>query len=89
VSRWRFLVTVGALISAMSASLAAPNLVGAQVAGGAGISYWLPGFDDCRLPSTSMMQTWWADSPYWFYGVYIGGQNLAGPGQGCDPLPSA
>lgn len=31
------------------------------------------GFDRCTLPSTSQMSTWWTSSPYFDYGVYVGG----------------
>lgn len=31
------------------------------------------GFDICTLPTTSQMGTWWGSSPYFDYGVYVGG----------------
>ena len=31
------------------------------------------GFDACRLPTISEMQTWWNQSPYTFYALYVGG----------------
>jgi hypothetical protein len=31
------------------------------------------GFDACSLPKISQMQTWWNQSPYTFYALYIGG----------------
>jgi photosystem II stability/assembly factor-like uncharacterized protein len=31
------------------------------------------GFDACTLPTISQMQTWWNQSPYSFYGLYLGG----------------
>ena len=34
------------------------------------------GFDVCGLPSVSKMQTWWNESPYSFYGLYLGGIQL-------------
>ena len=34
------------------------------------------GFDACSLPSISKMQTWWNQSPYSIYGLYIGGIHL-------------
>lgn len=34
------------------------------------------GFDVCSLPSVSTMQTWWNQSPYTFYGLYLGGIQL-------------
>lgn len=38
-----------------------------------------PGFDLCgALLSTADMNTWFNDSPYYWEGVYIGGDNLAG-----------
>lgn len=38
------------------------------------------GFDSCVLPTTSQMATWWQYSPYWWYGVYIGGSDNCGGG---------
>ena len=35
------------------------------------------GFDKCVAPSTATMSNWWANSPYFYYGVYIGGINRA------------
>ncbi|MFZ0534146.1 MAG: glycoside hydrolase domain-containing protein, partial [Anaerolineales bacterium] len=34
------------------------------------------GFDACHLPTISEMQTWWSQSPYSFYALYIGGIQL-------------
>ena len=31
------------------------------------------GFDTCHLPTISEMQTWWNQSPYTFYALYLGG----------------
>src|SRR4030042_1566178 len=31
------------------------------------------GFDACHLPTISEMQTWWKQSPYSFYALYLGG----------------
>ena len=58
------------------------------VSGGQGLSIDVPGFDDCNLPPTSTMDTWWFYSPYYWYGTYIGGESLAGAAQGCNPLPT-
>jgi hypothetical protein len=33
------------------------------------------GFDTCALPSPSDMQHFWTGTPYWWYNVYIGGEN--------------
>jgi len=33
------------------------------------------GFDACTKPTTSQMGTWWSTSPYFDYGVYVGGVN--------------
>jgi photosystem II stability/assembly factor-like uncharacterized protein len=35
------------------------------------------GFDACTLPTISQMQTWWNESPYSFFGLYLGGIHLA------------
>lgn len=37
------------------------------------------GFDACTLPSISKMQTWWNTSPYWIYGLYLGGISYPAP----------
>jgi photosystem II stability/assembly factor-like uncharacterized protein len=37
------------------------------------------GFDACTLPSISKMQTWWNTSPYWIYGLYLGGISYPDP----------
>jgi photosystem II stability/assembly factor-like uncharacterized protein len=34
------------------------------------------GFDACHLPEISEMQTWWNNSPYRFYALYLGGVSL-------------
>ncbi len=34
------------------------------------------GFDACHLPDVAEMQTWWDNSPYTFYGLYLGGIHL-------------
>ena len=34
------------------------------------------GFDACHLPEISEMQTWWNQSPYHFYALYLGGESL-------------
>ena len=34
------------------------------------------GFDVCSLPSIATMQTWWNESPYDFYALYLGGVQL-------------
>jgi photosystem II stability/assembly factor-like uncharacterized protein len=34
------------------------------------------GFDACHLPTISEMQTWWKNSPYRFYALYLGGISL-------------
>jgi hypothetical protein len=35
------------------------------------------GFDVCKLPTISQMQTWWNQSPYSFFGLYLGGVHFA------------
>ena len=45
-----------------------------------------PGFDACSAPSVSTMNTWWNNSPYWWFGVYLGGNSLA---PGCSPPPNS
>ena len=34
-----------------------------------------PGFDKCAADSVANMQTWWASSPYYDTGIYLGGSN--------------
>ena len=35
------------------------------------------GFDACHLPTVAEMHTWWHQSPYEFYALYLGGAQLA------------
>jgi hypothetical protein len=52
----------------------------AQAAAPGGATYVLDdylGFDRCAAPSTATMHSWWTSSPYFYYGVYIGGINRA------------
>lgn len=42
--------------------------------------YQAKGFDRCQSLRDSAMDRWWADSPYRFAGIFIGGTNL-----GCRP----
>jgi photosystem II stability/assembly factor-like uncharacterized protein len=44
------------------------------------------GFDACHLPEISEMQTWWQQSPYDFYALYLGGISLY---SGCHVANSA
>ena len=44
------------------------------------------GFDACHLPEISEMQTWWKQSPYDFYAIYMGGISLY---KGCAIANSA
>jgi hypothetical protein len=44
------------------------------------------GFDACHLPEISEMQTWWNQSPYHFYALYLGGESLY---SGCTVANSA
>lgn len=37
------------------------------------------GFDTCAAPSQSLMNTWWNSSPYYFIGIYAGGENIGCP----------
>lgn len=71
---------LGSLLAAL-AVVGAPALVPATSAHAAGqyISQE-KGFDACVLPSTSAMQTWWTNSPYYNYYLYIGGSEKANCG---------
>lgn len=42
------------------------------------------GFDTCGAPSTATMNKWWTSSPYFWIGVYIGGDESA-----CGNAPSS
>jgi photosystem II stability/assembly factor-like uncharacterized protein len=42
------------------------------------------GFDVCGLPSIAKMQTWWNESPYSLYGLYLGGIQLPSTCAGVD-----
>jgi len=35
------------------------------------------GFDKCGLPSVGDMQTWWEESPYTVFNIYLGGSSFA------------
>jgi photosystem II stability/assembly factor-like uncharacterized protein len=35
------------------------------------------GFDKCGLPTVEQMQTWWKESPYWVFNIYLGGSSFA------------
>ena len=35
------------------------------------------GFDKCGLPTVEQMQTWWLESPYWVFNIYLGGSSFA------------
>jgi hypothetical protein len=34
------------------------------------------GFDSCQDPTVSQMQAWWTDTPYVFWGTYVGGDEM-------------
>jgi hypothetical protein len=70
-----------AIVVAVAATLGAQGLLPSSAAHAAGeyISQE-KGFDACVLPSTSAMQTWWNDSPYYNYYLYIGGSEKANCG---------
>lgn len=73
----------------IAAVLVATTAIGALSAAGAQASVGTEtynGFDDCSLPSTSAMSTWWADSPYFWIGAYLGGADLGG---GCSTMNSS
>jgi Domain of unknown function (DUF1906) len=36
----------------------------------------LLGLDTCRDPTVSQMQAFWTNTPYFFWGIYIGGSNM-------------
>jgi hypothetical protein len=69
--RRRALVPVAALLVAAVAAACLPPKP--QVPQGS-----LPqGFDACRAPTVTHMDTWWRSSPFTSVGVYIGGANRA------------
>jgi hypothetical protein len=35
------------------------------------------GFDKCGLPTVEQMQTWWKESPYQVFNIYLGGSSFA------------
>ena len=75
-SRTRFrrltlVVAAGAIAAMVAGQLIMAPVVRALSSGyGVNTAY---GFDRCGLPSTSEMSYLWAASPYYWYGVYIGG----------------
>ncbi|NUM49080.1 MAG: DUF1906 domain-containing protein [Anaerolineales bacterium] len=42
------------------------------------------GFDKCDIATTSQMNTWWGDSPYFYANIYIGGIARACPNTGLN-----
>jgi hypothetical protein len=42
-----------------------------------GIQNMHQGFDMACAPTASKMQTWWTNSPYWYIGIYLGGENVS------------
>jgi hypothetical protein len=66
-------------VSHLDLSLGGPLLASPASAAGQYLSQ-VKGFDACVTPSTSEMQTWFSDSPYWNYFVYIGGSNRSNCG---------
>jgi len=44
------------------------------------------GFDKCALPSVDQMQTWWTNSPYSVFNIYLGGISFACSSNPLDPL---
>ncbi len=54
----------------------APGLGTAEVNAYSAISQ-LKGFDTCQAPTSTTMDKWWLNSPYFNIGIYIGGANRA------------
>jgi hypothetical protein len=42
-----------------------------------GVQNMFDGFDRCDVPGTGTMSTWFSSSPYYYVGIYIGGDNRA------------
>lgn len=57
-----------------SAILISPPVHAVSAGGGA---FNGKGFDACTAPSTSQMQAWFTNTPWWFIGIYIGGSARA------------
>jgi hypothetical protein len=76
--RRRRLVALGAAIALLGVVM--PFRASTTLAVGAGNAYNVDkGFDSCTLPSWEQMQTWWNYSPYYWYSVYIGGDDAGCP----------
>ena len=64
---------IAGTISALVAGMMAPALPESATASvGTSTS---KGFDTCAAPSTSTMDIWWTNSPYYWIGIYIGGSS--------------
>jgi hypothetical protein len=83
--RVTLLVATGALAATVAGGqgVLAPPV--RAISSGDGISTYY-GFDRCGLPSTSEMSYLWAESPWYWYGTYIGG--ITAQQVGCT-FPSA
>jgi hypothetical protein len=59
------------------AALAATTIATASPAAAIGrVSATGGGFDTCLDPSTSALNAWYSPSPYWWFGLYIGGESM-------------
>lgn len=77
-SRRRALLAAGAALLMFSGSTFLLSRPASAIANGSAVST-TSGFDRCSLPSVAQMQQWWNGSPYYWYGVYIGGSEASCP----------
>ena len=82
VSGFAKVVAVGLGLAILVPGLT-PSRHRAEAIGGNGYTRGF-GFDRCVLPSTTTMQTWWDNSAYVYYGLYLGGVNFT-----CDTPASS
>jgi Domain of unknown function (DUF1906) len=74
--RWKAALVPLVLLAGLAAPLASIQPASASLPGPVVVHG--DGFDYDGLPPTSDMTTWWAATPYWAEGVYIGGENYIG-----------
>lgn len=67
---------VAATLLVVAAAVAVPTSPGSAATGdGSSHTYQRLGLDTCNAPTHTEMAAFWSGSPYWWWGIYIGGAN--------------